>query len=389
MSASPAMPGAARPSCLSAALRHLIAAIAVVMVAASGCGSVANSLSAAERDRYQLSVLTLNLVGAEGQVYTVTVPWRTRYYRAAKWVGDTGNSPDLVFLQETVARKSLGGGGGLNPHDYETLHYLIQQLDFRTGATYRIAYLATGGTALGLNYLNSGQAMLYKADRLRNTTRAGSTPVQPAENTPSTLGFQVRKSYPCTEPAAEFVNSCGLLDGDGLFWTTAFKGPNGSSIEAAAAQFTFVADGAAHFNTYNVHLHPAPETYAATRDLIASYQALTAGSVFPPILAGDFNGGTEAFPEFDTPASYDVDAVTVGKSPPSPVPCSPADSTATATSPAATPSCSAGYAATYRLTVSETIVAPPPSPSIPGYCGTALTMWSDHCGLFVHFYPAR
>src|SRR5205085_11029420 len=93
MSVSPAMPGAARTSRLSAALRHLIAAIAVVLVAASGCGSVANSLSATERDRHQLSVLTLNLLGAEHHVYTVTVPWRTRYYRAAKWVGDTGNSP--------------------------------------------------------------------------------------------------------------------------------------------------------------------------------------------------------------------------------------------------------------------------------------------------------
>ena len=230
--------------------------------------------------------------------------------------------------------------------------------------------------------------MLYNADRLRNTTRAGSAPVQPAENTPSTLGLQVGKSYPCTEPAAEFANSCGLLDGDGLFWTTAFKGPKGNTIEAAAAQFTFVADPAAHFNTYNVHLHPGLETYAATRDLIASYQALTAGSVFPPILAGDFNGGTEAFPEFDTAASYDVDAVTIGKSPPSPVPCSPGASTA-ATSPTPTPSCSAGYAATYRLTISETVAAPSPSPSIPGYCGTALTMWSDHCGLFAHFYPTR
>jgi len=137
------------------------------MFMVSSCGSVATSLSAAERDRYQLSVLTLNLAGAEGMVDTVTVPWRTRYARVAQWAGATGNKPDLVFLQETVARKSFALGGGLNPHDYETLHYLIQQLDFRTGATYRIAYLATGGTALGLNYENSGQAMLYNADRLR------------------------------------------------------------------------------------------------------------------------------------------------------------------------------------------------------------------------------
>ena len=213
-------------------------------------------------------------------------------------------------------------------------------------------------------HLTSGLALIYNSARLRNITKASAAGLQPAENTPSITGFHPRKSWPCTDPHPEFLDRCGLLDGEGVFYTSAFTALDGRrNFEAAEASFVFIADPGARVDVFNVHLYPDPppehlksSTYSATRDLITQ---LTSGHsdkfILPPILAGDFNGGTEAFPDFQISRDSGVDAVTTG-----------------------TP---------YRPRVVRSDVLPDVEPKEPGFCAPRDEIWSDHCAIFVQYEP--
>ena len=75
--------------------------------------------------------------------------------------------PDLLALQEVYA---FDWGDDAKPDvtDYETLFVLLDRIKARTNAEYRIAYLDTRLTE-GVT-MRAGNAVLYNADRLRNTT---------------------------------------------------------------------------------------------------------------------------------------------------------------------------------------------------------------------------
>ncbi|WP_433359473.1 hypothetical protein [Streptosporangium sp. CA-115845] len=342
----------------------------VVALSAGGCQQVGEGLSQIERDRYQLSLLPLNIAGTQDEVWGIKVPWRDRYARVATWLKDSKTAPDLFLLQEMYARKFFWPAS-LRPHDHEGLHYLIKIVDDATGGSYRIGYLATRGTQMGINHLTSGVALIYNSKRLRNITRAPAAQLQPAEGAPTILGFHARKSWPCTDPHPEYADSCSLLDGEGVFYTSSFKGDDGrNNFEAAGARLVFVEDPAAHFDVFNVHLHPRSgtdylqsPTYIATRDLIGNLTAVSGERdrpVYPPILAGDFNGGTEAFSNFVVSRADGVDAVATGT-----------------------------HEAAYRLETSQSDALPGGEPREPGFCAPRDRIWSDHCAIFVQFHPVR
>jgi endonuclease/exonuclease/phosphatase family metal-dependent hydrolase len=360
---------AARRGPIAAVARRATIALSSVLLvftlSGNSCQQAGEVISAVVKDTFRISVMTLNVGGTEDEIWGVTVKWRTRYARITQWMKDAQTTPDLILLQEIAARKFFWPAA-LYPHDYEGLHYLIREANAATGAEYRIAYMATKGTPRGTNYLTSGLALIYNSARLRNITSAAPGQLMPAEDTPSVTGFHPRKSWPCKEPHPEFADRCGLLDGEGVFYTSGFTALNGRrNFEAAGAAFVYVADTGARVDVFNVHLHPDPPpdhlksaTYSAARELVDQMTGQAGKRILPAILAGDFNGGTEAFPNFQVSSADDVDAVTTGNQP-----------------------------ATYRPVVvrSEALPSAPSRPA--GWCAPSELIWSDHCAVFVQFEP--
>jgi hypothetical protein len=235
------------------------------------------------------------------------------------------------------------------------------------GVRYRIAYL--GAADSSHPGLVAGQAVLYNEARLKNVTGAPANRIQDGRSRPTVLGVNPRRSYPCEYPAAEFQDPCSVLDGDGAYWTSVFADPTGAKhFESGFVRFAFVADEQSQFNFYNVHLHPdVPGSVTAATDLVMSMEALRfAGTVYPPIIAGDFNGGTEAFPTFQEFASGSPPAVIdyiIAGTPPE-------------------------HSATYAMKSVGSAQLPGPSPNPDGICAPRSVAWSDHCAVVAYLEPA-
>jgi hypothetical protein len=256
--------------------------------------------------------------------------------------------------------------GGSSPADYETLLVLAGQLKARTGASYRIAYLSARYVRNGVNALHAGGALLYNADRLRNTTTlVNAWAVRHDDRT--VTGVHMRASFPCTNPPASHPSGCALLDGDGRHWMSSYLHPGTGEWEFGpqAAAFELVTDPGKHLLVYNVHAHPAtdPGSYPSIRALVDATESRwrSRPKLLPPLVVGDFNGEPE-LTDFDVTARVDpggVDFVLTGKP--------------------------GIHSATQSFTT-EVEVHPRQLPDRP-HCGTLSTLVSDHCAIFVQYLP--
>jgi endonuclease/exonuclease/phosphatase family metal-dependent hydrolase len=145
-----------------------------------------------------------------------------------------------------------------------------------------------------------------------------------------------------------------------------FADVNGTKqFETGFVRFSFVADEESQFNFYNVHLHPEifGSVEAATA-LISFAESVKLGghATYPPLVVGDFNGGPERFPTFDTLGAVDVDHVIGGQR--------------------------ASHPATNGFSVVGTVIAPGAAPNPDAMCAPREVAWSDHCGLVVTIEPA-
>lgn len=361
------------------ALRLLVVAIALV-VPSSSCGDddgVQGVVDVLTALKYEVSVLTLNIQGVREDWFGTVLPWRERYGRLATWAGDTKpRPPDLVVLEE-VWFHHRDFGGGLNPHDYETLFELVERLNERTGAHYRIAYGSSTLTRLGLDYLFAGQAVLYNADRLRNTTQetlgASEVPVTWADATE--VDVHMRQSHPCAEPVPAQLPLCSLVDGDG-YLTDAFTNSQGRwDLVTTASTFAFRDDPDVELLVQNVHnnFHDFDHSWTSVRDLLTEALSRASGRVlaYPPLLVGDFNiklaemqdetGSGARLEDFEI-AGYvgsDVIGVLVGKQ-------------GTHSS---------------RFTPRASALALPREEKWDDLCAPVDVLWSDHCGLYVSVRP--
>jgi hypothetical protein len=338
------------------------------------------------RDPHAVSVLTLNLRGTHNEwendngVGITTIPWRERYGRLASWMADTGTLPDLIALQEVPARKFWWSPyPHLEPPDYESLFVLIDQISRRTGAQYRIAYLSADYVHEGLQPLHQGRALIYNADRVRNTTALVNSWAV-AHNDTKTTGVHMRTSWPCDQPSPAFAGRCDLIDLDGRHWVSAYTHPATGQWARGpqAAVFELVSDPGKHIIVINVHAHrdADPDDQLAIRTLVATVWSAWAprNKLIPPIVAGDLNGspdlpdGEPTLPDFDTTATEYVEYVLIGK--PSAYPSMYAPAAETLTFPSRTP-----------------FAAEPPGER--GYCGTLATVLSDHCAVFAQYLPIK
>ena len=309
-----------------------------------------------KRSKSAFSVLSVNLQGTD----STWGPWRDRWARVARWMGQTGTLPDVIALQEVPASKWwMFPLPHLDPAEYESLALLIRRIKEHTGANYRIAYLAAGHVPQGVNALFQGRAMIYNADRVRNTTTlvnafavAHDSPLQ---------GVQMRRSFPCTSPSGELPETCGLLDGDGRQWTV----NDAFGLGAQTAIFELIERPGRHVLVHNIHWNRAnPDVRAGLDALINSTWSSWAprNKLLPPIVAGDFNGDYEIRDRFDESASAYIDYVVIGKP------------------------------ATWGVPAphSESEIAPSPMNAYEdpiSSCGNPSTLFSDHCGMFVQYFP--
>jgi hypothetical protein len=374
-----------------------------------GPGSSETRLGCA-RDPRAVSVLTLNIEGTQEEFAnpvaygTTVVPWRDRYRRLAGWMVDTSTLPDFIALQELPARKwwtvgwSLDPLDHVSPYDYESLFVLLDEIRARTGARYRIAYLSADRT--GEPGLYQGKALIYNADRIRNTTTlVNGTPV--AHDDRTTVGVHMRLSHPCHIVPPQSSGKCDLIDStagsdhEGRHLVTDYTDPTAGTWHrgpAAAAVFELRDDPGKHVIVANVHVghrctmdHKTPPCLALERaELLAVRNLVDAVStawaprtkLVPPIVVGDFNGEADmpttaldgsyapTLPDFDRAAADDVDFVLVGKP--------------------------GTYAAAHKVTAES--VAYPQRVKFLGmdkapYCGTPATTLADHCAVFVQLLP--
>jgi hypothetical protein len=240
---------------------------------------------------------------------------------------------------------------------------LIDRIKARTGANYRIAYLDARHVPQGINSLYAGEAMLYNADRLRNTTTlVNAWAVNWSDE--STLGVHMRVSFPRARPSSAHAAMCSVVDGDGRHWMSSYIDPASGTWAPSpqAVTFELVADPGKHVLVYNVHAHPSAEADTALRGLVDSVWAswLPRTKLLPPIVAGDFNG-SPMLPDFDVTVAEDVDFILLGK--PAQYAAAVAPSSATETFPAR--------------------VAGRPR------CGAQAALVSDHCAQFAQYLPAN
>lgn len=335
------------------------------------------------REPRSVSVLTLNVTGVHENKWTnddgigeTYIPWRDRYRRVARWMYATGTLPDFIALQEMPAWKWYKFPGlHYDPWPYESLDVLIQDIKLRMGANYRIAYHSAVKTREGGDWqpLFQGRAMIYNADRVRNTTAVVATGPTVIWSDTTTTGGHLRYSISCLDMPRPGM--CTLLDGNGQHWVAAHINTNTGRWEpgAAAAAFEFIAEPGKHIVVHNVHQNFAdvppkpgqdPDDAPALRALVDLTWAalLPYPKIWPPIIAGDFNGEPELLPDFDQFGQINlglIDKVLTGK-------------------PEAFPSTHAPMEGEFEVT--------PPAGPRPEHCGTIETLLSDHCAVFAQYF---
>ena len=160
---------------------------------------------------------------------------------------------------------------------------------------YRIAYLgAADSTSWVWSRARSATAPV------RTVTSTG--PGQPRPAPPTLLGVQERSSHPCRSPA-QFQHMCALLDGEGVFGTSVIPGERRDKASRPASSGSPSPRTRGGSSISRLHLHPdVPGSVDAAVALIEASERATSGSAafYPPLIVGDFNGGPEKFPTFDT-----------------------------------------------------------------------------------------
>jgi hypothetical protein len=340
-----------------------------------GPGSI-NSQLGCDRDPHAVSLFNLNIEGThvdypnDNGVGETKIPWRDRYRRVATWMADTGTLPDIITLQEVPARKQWNWPLPHNdPADYESLFVLIEEIKRRTNANYRIAYLSADYVDEGIQPLYQGRALIYNADRVRNTTLLVNSWPRPHDDT-TTTGVHMRPSWPCDHPPAEFAHSCDLIDFEGRHWVSAHTNPSDNKWKRGpqAAMFELISDPGKHIIVVNAHIHPStdPADYPSIQTLVDETTRLWAPRtmLMPPIVAGDLNGASE-LPDFDLTATENVDYIMTGK-----------------------PSVfRSRYGPKAEIEVYPTRRTLPGKTEPEGFCGMQATYLSDHCALFAQYLP--
>jgi hypothetical protein len=337
----------------------------------------------------RISILQLNLRGISD------VPngdrdgfWETRYHRIGADLRNLRAVPDVIALQEVIARVWCPD----NPNfilDYEPLYRLIRELQFGTGVRYRIAYFQIftrdrrfgwGPTSYGGPTPEcrgtSGLAMLYNPDRLVNLSVAESGPAALSGSAlfnADTTHAMIRRSMPCcagkVRPGTELV--CSLVDGP--MQSDVCESPAGLAMHATAdvavGRFALAVRNATTFHVYNVHMPGTdaadPPARISVRDVISSTETVGVVRWFPPIFVGDFNLPQEAvlgyLTDFQFTGEPDLDHnIHVFQGNP------------------------ASYPSIGTIVRSESVQVPTGATS--NSCVDVGLSWSDHCGLLTTFW---
>jgi hypothetical protein len=93
------------------------------------------------------------------------VPLRTRYDRISELIAK--RLPDIVTFQEVYIRQAWPPFWNYDPADYETVITIIEGINRRAQANYRIAYGATSQPkAVYASWVKAGNVTIYNADRI-------------------------------------------------------------------------------------------------------------------------------------------------------------------------------------------------------------------------------
>lgn len=376
-------------------------------------------------DQLGVSILSVNLLGISNVPRNDRdgVRWQTRYTRIFEWMRNTKTFPDVIALQEATAFMQCFLDRTLP--DYAAIDFLLDGIRDATGEQYRIAYLITGrpGGGEGDDWTGNiasggcssriGNALLYRPSRLRNvitSPRAGDSVVSPYEDPFPLLRPYLAKSAYCCSPASDRTDVCSLIDGPlvtppprdfetrgscptplGVAWARSRPATGGAdrsrpSTDAMFSRFQLVNQPESFIHIYNVHRGwnqdwedqhpggpPAPQELdfgsqninQLVTDMEDRFRPL-GQTLYPPILVGDFNIGTDLtdsyFPRFEAGVFYHIDGVLFGKR-------------------SNFPSKQAAYA-----NLPERMPA-----LLEGEkCDSdSNKLWSDHCGVFFRVEPSR
>lgn len=366
-----------------------------VCVRASNVGSEGQTQIGCARDRDAFSVMTLNLRGTMSLTdESRDRHWRDRYDRVAQLIA--AKRPDVITLQEVWLRHS--DLFGVINHDYETVFWIIDRVNARTHADYRIAFAATdqGGGSRGATSLAAGNVTLYDADRVRNITGNVGSRAPVPDYDKNTTGLQMRSSYRCADPVPQQVDHCALIDGVGLYWALPYKVRNVSPDSPSrkwlfgpqAAVFALRANPDMHITVINTHAAVQVDShqpgagdpklndqwktaaYTTTVALADSVERIwwSHRRLYPPLITGDLNGSgyDNEFRshQYDVIAESDVVAILGGKT----------------TNGKTTKFGSA------QLPGFTSKAYPQPLPT-NGVCGSPGAALSDHCALIVDITP--
>ena len=360
----------------------LLACIGVACLSASSCPR--NGTPTAET---RISILQLNMRGiADVPNGDRNGNWETRYARIGTDLKTMNAVPDVIALQEVIARLWCPD----NPNyilDYQTLYTLIRELQRGTGVRYQIAYFQiftrarrTGwgptshGGPIPECIGTSGLALLYNPQRLKNLavdSRAEVVRASERFNTDWTTATLRRSMSCCTgrvRPGTETV--CTLIDGP--MQSDVCNSPAGLAMHATAdvavARFELALRRNTTFHVYNVHM-PGTETgdppaRTAVRSVIDAVEPDVQRWI-PPIFLGDFNLPQEAvlgyLTDFDFVGEPDNDHnIHIFSGKPS------------------------NYRSSATITRSESIQVP--TGTATDRCDEPGILWSDHCGLLTTFW---
>jgi hypothetical protein len=365
---------------VGSALLLVLAAFALA-VSSSSCSDDGNEgvegvVDALTQAKYEVSLLTLNIQGINENWNGTLVPWRDRYGRIVQWGDDTGTRLDLIVLEEVWLRLRYFAGG-LSPYEYETLFELVTRLNERTGLHYRVAYASSARTSLGLHTLFAGQAVIYNADRLRNTTSQtlGASETLIPWSDEAVVGVHMRESYACAEPRPEQLQLCSLIDPDG-YLTSPFTNSSGRwDLVATASAFSLRDDPQSRIVVHNVHLNfgDFAGSFASLRDLLTESKVRSESRqlTYSPLIVGDFNIGLSDMQNETGPggrledfeiAGYvgsDVIGALIGKP--------------------------ASYSPRFSAVTSSRAL--PKEEKTGSLCAPPDVLWSDHCALYLSLLP--
>lgn len=391
----------------------------VLLLALAACQTSPTDSPGAEE--FGVTILSVNLRDIMNHPQDATgVRWQERYARIGRWVAGAPLRPDFVVLQEAP-----GFWDCFNDHgrlrDYEALDFLLEELRTATGEQYRIAYFNSdkegmsmpdvfvGDDLSGGCRVRGGRALLYRPSRVRNALASVSNALK--YDLQTTVGPHAINSMPCCFPAPNHLNVCSLIDGPpqvtqrcttpspkGASWTDRHIGRNSENVTSAVFdRFELVQQPGNYIHIYNVHLVPDGnwnpiEGVTSINRLVdateARFDPRNDNRLYPPILVGDFNidlpgivhnnppnppdpGNSRApyFPRFDVafwspvnahPIPSGVTGALIGKR-------------------SLFPSKQNAY-------VNNALALP--SLGCENNGGSTLTLWSDHCAIYLRIEPA-